>query len=83
MKKMLSLAAIVLILSSCGVNPNKGKAALEGMGITDIQITGYSFFGCSKDDSFRSNFVGTGPNGNKVSGTLCSGFLKGITVRFD
>lgn len=83
MKKLLALAAVAALLSSCGVNPDKGRAALEAQGITNIEIGSYSFFGCSKGDSYSSSFTGTGANGKPVSGVLCGGILKGITVRYD
>ena len=83
MKKLLIVLPIAAILASCGVNPEKGKKVLESQGYTDVEITGYSWTGCSKDDSFASNFTAKGANGQSVEGSLCSDWFKGITVRFD
>jgi len=53
------------------------------MGYTNIKIGSYAFFDCDKNDKFASNFTATGINKKPVSGSLCSGFFKNITVRLD
>lgn len=70
-------------LSSCGVNPTEATRALEAQGMTDVKIQGYAFWGCAESDEFASKFEATGANGNAVSGVVCSGWFKGVTVRFD
>lgn len=59
--------------------------ALEGQGFTNIQLTGYSWFSCGKDDATCTGFVATGPSGNTVTGAVgCSydiGCGKGCTIR--
>lgn len=53
------------------------------MGFTNIQYTGYKWFGCSEDDFFHTGFVAVNPQGMQVTGTVCSGVLfKNSTVRF-
>lgn len=82
--KIIAVAALGLILASCGVNPSKASRALEAQGMTDVKIEGYAWFGgCGRDDSFASYFSATGANGAEVTGTVCQGFWKGTTVRFD
>lgn len=71
------------MLGSCGVNEDRGKTTLEAQGMTNVEIGGYPFWGCDKGDTFKSKFTATGANGKPVSGVLCQGFFKGITVRFD
>jgi hypothetical protein len=85
MKKLTMIAALAAttLIAGCGVNPDSAKRSLEAQGITQVQIGGYPFWGCSKGDNFASKFTGIGANGKPVSGVLCSGFLKGITVRYD
>lgn len=83
MKKFLIVALAAIALSGCGVNEVKGKRALESQGYTNVKIEGFSFFGCGEKDTFRSAFSATGTNGAKVTGVLCSGMFKGITVRMD
>lgn len=83
MNKFLIVASAALMLSACGVPSDKATRTLKSMGYTEIKIGGYSFFGCGDNDTFRSNFTAKGQDGAIVSGTLCSGWFKGITVRFD
>lgn len=83
MKKILFVLPVVALLSSCGVNVENATRVLESQGLTNVQITGFSLMGCGKDDSFASNFTAVGANGKEVNGTVCAGWFKGITVRFD
>ena len=39
--------------------------------------------GCAKDDEFRTGFAATAPNGERVTGVVCSGWMKGATLRLD
>ena len=77
------LALLTVSLSSCGVDPKSASRALEAQGMKEVNIEGYSFFGCGRDDEFASNFSATGANGVKITGTVCQGWFKGTTVRFD
>ena len=70
-------------LASCGVNPSTATQALEAQGLTNVQIEGYSWLGCGKEDTFASNFSATGVNGAAVTGQVCQGLFKGTTVRYD
>jgi len=78
----LTLILITVYLTSCGVNPNEGRRVLESQGLSKVEIGGWSFFGCSERDTFRSKFTAVGVNGKPVNGVLCSSFLKGVTVRY-
>lgn len=85
---MSALALCIVIggfalLGSCGVNESNAKSTLEAQGMTNVEVGGYPFWGCDKDDTFKSKFTATGANGKPVSGVLCQGWFKGITVRFD
>ena len=84
---ILTIVLIVVIVgiavTSCGVNPDKAQATLSAMGMTDIQIAGYAFFGCGQEDAYRSKFTAKAANGQAISGVLCGGPFKGLTVRFD
>ena len=76
------LIPLALVLSGC-TSPDNATKALEAYGYTDIQITGYDFFGCdSKDDDFHTGFTAT-ENGHKVTGVVCAGLLKGQTIRIE
>lgn len=72
---------VMLLLAGCGVNVKDGTRVAEAQGLKNVKIGSWSFFGCSKDDAFRSNFTAVDVNGNPVSGVICGGWLKGYTVR--
>jgi hypothetical protein len=80
---VLAIAAgsAFVVLGSAGAEGD-ARRVLEAQGITVTQLGGYDFFACSDDDTFRTRFEGTGPTGLPVRGTVCAGFLKGATVRF-
>jgi hypothetical protein len=78
---VLMVVAMVL-LSGCGVDPVKGRQALEAQGLTDVEIGGWAWLGCDEKDAFRSKFTATGANGKPVSGVLCSAYFKGVTIRY-
>jgi len=77
------IVLIAIFVSGCGVDPKSASWALEAQGMKDVKIEGFSLFGCGKEDAFKSSFSATGANGTRVTGTVCQGFLKGTTVRFD
>lgn len=70
-------------VAACGVNPQEATRTLEAQGVTKVKITGFSWMGCGRDDDFASNWKGIGVNGRPISGSICSGWFKGYTVRFD
>lgn len=43
---------------------------IEGQGITNVDVGGYAWYGCPKDQ-FGLKFTGTGVNGKPVSGYIC------------
>ena len=86
MKKLITavmLVGCICLLSGCTDAP-KATSVLTAQGYKDIQITGYNFAACSKDDFYHTGFSATSPSGQRVNGTACSGLLfKGTTLRFD
>jgi len=83
MKQMLVIAAIALLSTGC-TQPDHALQVLESQGYTDIQIQGYDWFNCSKDDTYHDKFTAKGPSGKTVSGVVCTGmFFKGSTIRLD
>lgn len=82
MKKLLLIFLIALTLSAC-TDENGSKRVLESNGYKNVQTTGYNFFACSDSDTFATGFIAESPNGQTVSGTVCKGFLKGSTIRFE
>lgn len=81
MKKIALLIASTSVLMSCSA-PDEATRVLESSGFKNVEITGYKIWGCSKDDTFHTGFVATSPNGSRVEGVVCSGLLKGATIRF-
>ena len=76
------LLSAMIYFSGC-TNAPEARRVLQMQGYTNIEITGYNFFTCSKNDFYSTGFTATTRDGNKVSGTICSGlFFKGSTVRF-
>jgi hypothetical protein len=82
MKKIFAIALIALSLTGC-TQPQQAERVLVESGYTDVQILGYAFFGCGNDDTFHTQFKAVSPSGKLVSGTVCSGWFKGATIRFD
>lgn len=80
--KRFIFAVAFLALAGC-TDSTKATRVLEQQGFKEINITGYSPFACSDSDTFSTGFEATSPNGSRVRGTVCSGILKGATVRFD
>lgn len=83
MKKTILIVAMALSIAACGTRTESAEALLNQQGYTDVEITGYDMFSCSEDDNFKTGFVATAPNGDRVSGTVCEGLMKGKTIRFD
>jgi hypothetical protein len=80
MKRMALVA--VLVLTGCD-DPATARRAVEAMGMSEVQTHGWAVFGCSEDDMFVTRFSATNPKGARVTGVVCSGWLKGSTVRID
>lgn len=84
-KTILMIFVATIIFAGC-TNENdflKGKRQLENQGYTDVVNTGYSGFCCSDSDDYSSGFTCKDKNGEVVKGCICSGFMKGITIRFE
>ena len=81
-KIILIIVAICLLVISCTA-PDRTKETLEKAGYANIETGEYDLFSCGKDDTFATKFTADNPVGQRVSGTVCCGFLfKGCTIRF-
>jgi hypothetical protein len=80
--KIIAILFTCVLLCACS-SSNDAHKALSAMGFTEIQTTGYRFFGCSDDDTFKTGFQAKNPQGQVVTGVVCSDWFKGSTVRFD
>ena len=79
--RALLIAIWTLIIVSC-TSESDAKRILKYDGYENVQITGYRFFDCGKDDSFRTGFIAT-KNGRTIEGVVCGGLLKSSTIRID
>ncbi|WP_192246169.1 hypothetical protein [Mesorhizobium silamurunense] len=80
---IFGIGVFVASSGGCAVDTNKATRALNAMGIHDVTFGGYAWMACDKNDTFASTFKGTGADGAPVSGAVCQGAFKNITVRFD
>lgn len=78
----MRILIICLLVASCSANTDKVKSVLENEGCTDVVDNGFVFFGCGKEDGFHNGFSCT-KNNRKIEGVVCSGLLKGFTVRYN
>jgi hypothetical protein len=80
-----TLLCVVILCTSCTSSNDfgKGKKQLEQQGYTNVKDNGYSWFCCDEKDTFSTGFTALDKQGNKVKGCICSGVLKGVTVRFE
>lgn len=83
MRNRLTFLAVTLLALTACTDTDTATRALQGAGYTDIQLTGYRWTGCSDSDDFATGFEAEGPTGVRVTGVVCSGWLKGATVRTD
>lgn len=82
MRKLLAAAVAVFLLVGC-TDETGARHALRSAGLHPTEVGGYGWFGCdSKSDFFSTKFTAMNPEGELVSGVVCSGFFKGKTIRF-
>jgi hypothetical protein len=85
MKKLIMVALAFGVMCSACTDERGAKKAAEDMGFSDVQVGGYPWFfdSCSDSDTFKTKFKAVNVHGQPVSGTVCSGWFKGKTVRLD
>jgi len=65
------------------VNQNATKRILQEANYKNIQITGYNWFACYRDDWSHTGFIAENPSGILIKGTVCCGLIfKNCTIRF-
>lgn len=80
--KRLSALLLAVAISGC-TDADSARRALENNGFTEIEITGWRWFGCDQKDAFHTGFRALNTNGRQIEGVVCSGWFKGSTVRYD
>jgi len=78
--KVALIALIALTLSGC-TDGSATRQALAEAGFTDIQVDGFAWLQCGKDDTYATAFRAKGPTGVPVAGAVCCGLFKGCTIR--
>lgn len=79
--RIIAAASVALALGACS-DPKTAKRVLADHGYTQVVTTGYSFGGCSQDDTFATGFRALSPAGKPVRGVVCSSLIfKGATIR--
>jgi hypothetical protein len=78
-KRAFAIIALA-VLGGCSDAPTTERA-LRQAGYRNIEITGWSPFGCGRDDTFSTGFKATAPSGERISGVVCSAYFKGATIR--
>ena len=77
------IVVLSLISFGCFTNEPDTRRTLDDSGYTDVEITGYSYWACGKDDTYHTGFRAKNVKGKTVEGTVCCGmWTKGCTIRF-
>ena len=79
---LAALIAAILITTGCADAPTALRVLAQN-GYTNIVITGYRWGMGGEDDTYVTGFTATSPTGIAVTGAVCSGWMKGATIRFD
>lgn len=81
--KTLVIAALIISICTACTKTDETERVLKNNGFTKIHLTGYQFFSCDGKDLFHTGFTAISPSGHPVKGVVCSGLLKGATIRFN
>lgn len=67
---------LLLLLAACS-DADRSREVLLDQGFTNISVGGHSYFGCSDDGTYCTEFTAVGPTGRHVSGAVGCGYLGG------
>lgn len=90
-RKLITGAAIVAgvlfftvgMIGTTLLKQDDTRRQLEDAGYTNVIVEGNTVFGCARTDIYKIRFKATGATGREVSGVVCSGEVKGATIRLD
>lgn len=85
MKNTFIFIVAIFAITACGSDKDGAAETLKKQGYTHIDTSdGLAWFGCAKEDFWRTEFKAVSPAGYPVEGVVCEGlFFKGSTIRFD
>lgn len=73
----------LLAIAAC-TDVEGSTRTLKAMNLEPVSVGGYSWFGCSEDDWYKTKFTAKNAQGYPVSGQVCAGmFFKGATIRLN
>lgn len=74
--------ALLLPLALAGCNdPNGAHETAALHGFEDVVIDGYALGRCGERDTYSTPFHARGAKGQCFAGVVCSGWMKGATLR--
>lgn len=79
---LLAAAALAVMVERIPTQADTRKV-LAAEGYSNVRLTGYEWFDCSRGEIYHQGFVATSATGQKVVGTVCSGVFAGAVVRID
>jgi len=83
---LLTLPIAFFVCGTQGAGPfvdaSEARRVLNSSGYSKVNITGYRPLSCGQDDLSSTGFEATNATGQRVTGVVCCGILKGCTVRF-
>lgn len=82
MKNLFLVLALAGLAAGC-TDPTAATKALDDAAFKEVKITGYRIFGCGEDYTFHTGFEAKNVNNKLVTGVVCSGWLKGSSIKFD
>ena len=84
-KTKIALVTVLALGAACycNVSDQTLRRTTEAAGLHDARSTGKAYFGCGEGDEFRTHFEAKNASGTLVRGTVCCGFTKDCTVRYE
>lgn len=78
----VSILICIFVLCSCTDEEHTVKT-LKQAGFHDIKTQGFDMWACGKGDNYATKFVAKNAEGQTARGTVCCGWLKNCTIRFE
>lgn len=84
MKIKIALVLLAITTLAACTRPDSASELLQKQGYRNIEIQGYSWFGCDGSDFYHTKFKAISPAGYETKGVVCEGlWFKNSTIRFN